>query len=308
MIKIAFFGTPDFALAALCFLHEKSHDNNFQIALVITAVDKPSGRGQKLSRSPIKEYALANNLPLIQPNNLKSPKFLEEFASYQIDLNIVVAFRMMPKLLWDMPRYKTINLHASLLPNYRGAAPINWAIIKGEKITGLTTFLIDEAIDEGNILLQEKIVIEDSDNFESLYHKMKIQGADLLLRTISGFIDQSLKPQPQNPDLAIHLAPKITKDILAITSFDDAKVIHNFVRGLAPIYSPYILFQGKKIILKQTSIIDDKSNVSNIGNIVSDNKSYAHLICHKGILSLDLLQLEGKKTLSIKEFLNGNSF
>src|SRR6478736_8938465 len=240
-LRIVFMGTPEFAVPSLEILVE----NKFCVVTVITAPDKPQGRGQKLSYSPVKECALKHNIPVLQPTNLKSPEFQEELKSYHANLQIVVAFRMLPEVVWAMPALGTFNLHASLLPQYRGAAPINWAIINGEKETGATTFFLKHEIDTGSIIFQEKEPILDSDNVGSLYERLMIKGAGLVLKTVRA-IEQGDYPsvvQPANID--IKHAPKIFKETCEINWNQSSEAVRNFVRGLSPYPGAWVTLNGK---------------------------------------------------------------
>lgn len=233
-MRIAFFGTPDFAVASLQYIVEE----NWNVVAVITAPDKPSGRGQQLTFSDVKKYALSNHLPLYQPEKLKSEEFVQLYKSLNIDLAVVVAFRMMPEVIWNAPKIGTFNLHGSLLPQYRGAAPINWAIINGEKETGVTTFFINHEIDKGDILFQEKCPILLEDDFGSLYNKLKMIGAKLVVKTIESIQINEYTTFKQVFTSDDKPAPKIDKEILEIKKFDSCIEIFDFVRGLNPVYKP----------------------------------------------------------------------
>jgi methionyl-tRNA formyltransferase len=300
-LRIAFFGTPDFAVASL----KKIVENDWNVVAVITAPDKPSGRGQQLSISDVKKYALEKNLTIYQPEKMKSPDFVELYRSLEIDLAVVVAFRMMPEVLWSAPKIGTINLHGSLLPNYRGAAPINWAIINGEQETGVTTFFINHEIDKGDILFQSKCKIEKSDDFGSLYGKLKEIGADLLLETLEKIEEGNYHSVKQDFKPTDKSAPKIDKEILEIKDFHSSEAIHNLVRGLIPVYKPFFMYEDKKYIVKNGSFsieaIDEKP-----GEIITDNSSFLKIACNNGYYWISEIQAEGKKPMDIKSFLNGN--
>jgi methionyl-tRNA formyltransferase len=303
-LRIIYMGTPEFAVPAL----EKLIENDWNIVAVITAPDKPKGRGQKLIPSPVKECAVRYNIPLLQPTNLKSSDFLEELKSYHADLQIVVAFRMLPEAVWNMPPLGTFNLHASLLPDYRGAAPINWAIINGEKETGITTFFLKHQIDTGSILFQEKEPIHDHDNVKSLYERLMIKGADLVVKTAEAIASQSVKPQSQDEGKASHHAPKIFKETCEINWRKPAIEIHNLIRGLSPYPAAWTILDGKicKIFASEYS----KKNIPglNSGDFKTDEKTELVFQTGNGSISILELQLEGKKRLTVSEFLRGYKF
>lgn len=301
-MKIAFFGTPDFAVETLDRIYKSGYD----IALVVTAPDKPSGRGQSIAISDVKRYALENNLPVLQPEKLRDEEFVSFFQNLNLDLAIVVAFRMIPEIIWSIPKLGTINLHGSLLPNYRGAAPINWALINGEEETGLTTFFINNQIDTGNVLMQEKCAIGSQDNFGSLYDKMKKIGADLVLKTIEKLFNGELKEQPQILNAQCKLAPKITKDIFEIKDFSSCYKVHNLLRGLLPIYKPFFMYNNKKYIIKLGIPVITNHHLDT-GGIDTDNKTYLRLMTDDGYYEIHEIQPEGKASMDIKSFFNGNS-
>ncbi len=247
-LRIVFMGTPEFAVPSLNKLYEAGYD----IAGVITAPDKPAGRGMKLSESAVKKYALEKNLKILQPAKLKDPGFIKELEALKADVQVVVAFRMLPEAVWNMPPLGTINLHGSLLPQYRGAAPINWAIINGEKETGVTTFKLKHEIDTGDILLQQKIKIEEDETAGSLHDKMMDVGADLLLQTINQLEQGTIKEVPQNSPFTIDhspppLAPKIFTEMCEINWNKNVKDIYNFIRGLSPYPAAFTYLNGKKL-------------------------------------------------------------
>jgi methionyl-tRNA formyltransferase len=300
-LRIAFFGTPDFAVASL----KKIVENDWNVVAVITAPDKPSGRGQQLSISDVKKYALEKNLSIYQPEKMKSQDFVDLYRSLEIDLAVVVAFRMMPEVIWSAPKIGTINLHGSLLPNYRGAAPINWAIINGEVETGVSTFFINHEIDKGDLLFQKTCKIEQSDDFGSLYTKLKEIGADLLLETlekIEGGNYQSSKQEFKSTD---KFAPKIDKEILEIKDFHSSESIYNLVRGLIPAYKPFFNYKNKKYIIKNGSF-SLESVSEKPGDILTDNSSFLKIACNNGYYWILEIQAEGKKPMDIKSFFNGN--
>lgn len=300
-LRIIYMGTPEFAVPSL----QKLVKAGWNVVAVITAPDKPKGRGQKLIPSPVKEAALELNIPVLQPTNLKSPEFLEELTSYNADLQIVVAFRMLPEVVWSMPPLGTFNLHASLLPNYRGAAPINWAIINGETETGMTTFFLKHEIDTGNIILQEKESIHPEDNVGSLYARMMEKGSDLVVKTVELIANESVTTYPQDEKQFQHHAPKIFKETCQIDWLKDATSIHNLVRGLSPYPAAWTLLQDKtcKIFLTESSLSDDPNLKA--GEWSSDGKTYLYFQTGQGKIYIKELQLEGKKRMGIEEFLRG---
>ncbi|OPZ32064.1 MAG: Methionyl-tRNA formyltransferase [Bacteroidetes bacterium ADurb.BinA174] len=310
-LRIVFMGTPDFAVESLKALVE----NNYNIVGVITAPDKPAGRGYKLQPSAVKEYALSKGLHILQPENLKNEVFLTELKQLEADIQVVVAFRMLPETVWNMPPKGTFNLHASLLPQYRGAAPINWAIINGEKETGVTTFFLKHEIDTGEIIFQEKIVIEDNDNAETIYDKLMILGSQLVLKTIDAVINGDIQSQPQSffikNENDLKLAPKIFKETGEINWNKPAREIHNLVRGLSPYPAAWTEFEvnGEKLNFKifETKINNEKHQQSP-GEIITDNKTTLQVAVQDGFIEILDIQLSGKKRMKIKDFLNGFSF
>lgn len=294
-------GTPEFAVPSLEILVE----NKFHVVAVITAPDKPQGRGQKLMPSPVKECALKYNLPVLQPTNLKSPAFLEELKSYHANLQIVVAFRMLPEVVWAMPSLGTFNLHASLLPQYRGAAPINWAIINGEKETGVTTFFLKHEIDTGSIIYQEKEPILDSDDAGSLYERLMKRGSQLVLKTVKAIEVGQYPSIPQPKEIEIKHAPKIFKETCQINWNQSSQQIVNFVRGLSPYPAAWTVLNGKTYkIFKCQSVVNKQS--STVGQIETDNKTYLYVKTLDGWISILEFQPEGKKRLTVEEFFRGN--
>ena len=300
-LKIAFFGTPDFAVASL----KKIVENGWNVVAVITAPDKPNGRGQQLSISDVKKYALEKNLTIFQPDKMKSTDFIDLYRSLNIDLAVVVAFRMMPEVIWSAPRIGTINLHGSLLPNYRGAAPINWAIINGEKETGVTTFFINHEIDRGDLLFQRTCKIEDSDDFGTLYSKLKEIGADLLNETLVSIEAGKYQSTKQEFKPSYKSAPKMDKEILEIKDFTSSESIHNLVRGLIPVYKPFFIYKDKKYIVKNGRFSLETVS-EKLGEILTDNSSFLKIACNNGYYRVSEIQAEGKKSLDIKSFFNGN--
>ncbi|KAA5543559.1 methionyl-tRNA formyltransferase [Adhaeribacter rhizoryzae] len=294
-------GTPDFAVPTLQSLVE----NKYNVVAVITAPDKPAGRGLKLAQSPVKEYAISQNIPVLQPTNLKAESFLEELRSYQANLQIIVAFRMLPEVVWAMPALGTFNIHASLLPQYRGAAPINWALINGETETGATSFFLRHQIDTGDMLLQDKINIADDDDFGTLYEKLKHAGATLALKTVRAIEFGTVTPQPQPMSHELKEAPKIFKETCEINWHQPAAQVRNFIRGLSPYPTAWTKLDDKTLKVFKAEIIPDSQTTATPGTFTSDGKTYLHVATANGNLSLTDLQLEGKKRMGISEFLRG---
>ena len=302
-MKIVFFGTPDFAVASL----EAINQSNHEIVGVVTSVDKPAGRGKKLQSSSVKKYAEEHNLLLHQPENLKDESFISSLSQLEADLFVVVAFRMMPKIVWSMPKMGTFNLHASLLPQYRGAAPINWAIINGESYTGVTTFLIDEKIDTGNILMYEKAEINPNDNAGTLHDKLMLLGKDLVLKTIDNLQNNSLEPTKQVTDgIELKLAPKLTKANTKIDWNESGNVIVNKIKGLSPYPSSWckIQFAEKTLNFKlfDASLSDLKIPA---GHMIINGKN-CYVGTNSNAIKLLEVQVEGKKRTSSIDFINGH--
>ena len=300
--KIVFFGTADYAVACLDALVE----NGLKVVAVVTATDKPAGRGQKLTFSPVKEAALKHNLPVLQPKNMKSPEFQEELRSFQADIQVVVAFRMMPEAVWSMPPLGTINVHASLLPQYRGAAPINWAIINGEKETGVTTFRLQQEIDTGDILLSAKTEIEEADTFETLYEKLKKSGAEILIKTLIGIFENSIKPSKQSDEKELRNAPKIFPETGILDFKKPVREVFNLIRGLNPFPAARFYLDGKMYKVFAVSCLETDTEIHPAGTFISNNKSFLHIFCSGGYIDVKEIQAEGKKRMGIKEFFNGN--
>ena len=303
--KIVFMGTPEFAVASL----DKLVQAGCNIVGVITAPDKPGGRGMQLQQSAVKKYALEKGLHILQPEKLKNPEFIEQLRALCADLQVVVAFRMLPEIIWNMPPMGTINLHGSLLPQYRGAAPINWAIINGEKETGVTTFKLQQEIDTGNILLSEKIPIGDDETAGELHDNMKRVGAELLLKTVEGIAEGNLKdiPQPSGQDQAVlKHAPKIFTETCHIDWNKTAAEVHDLIRGLSPYPAAFTELDGKHMkIFKALRQAGSRSLDLPPGSYQTDKKTYLRFACSDGYLSILELQLEGKKRMTISEFLRG---
>lgn len=309
-LRIIFMGTPEFAVPSL----NKLYEAGYNIVGVVTVPDKPAGRGMKLTESAVKIFAREKNLKILQPEKLKAPSFIEELTSLNADVQVVVAFRMLPEIVWNMPPMGTINLHGSLLPQYRGAAPINWAIINGEKETGVTTFKLKHEIDTGDILLQEKIEIKDDETAGSLHDKMKEIGAELLLKTIDELATGTLAEIPQNSPRTNHVpiaigtlifhAPKIYTETCEIGWDSDVAEIYNFIRGLSPYPTAFTFLNGKK--LKIFSSEKEMSNYNNeTGKYFTDHKTFLKFSAKDGFISLKEIQLEGKKKMRIEDFLRG---
>ena len=303
-IRIIYMGTPDFAVESLRALV----DGGYNVVAVVTMPDKPAGRGHQLQYSAVKQYALSVGLPVLQPERLKDEAFLQQLRSYNADLQIVVAFRMLPEVVWNMPRLGTFNLHASLLPQYRGAAPINWAVMNGEKETGVTTFMLQHEIDTGNIILQERISIADDENVGSVHDRLMTMGAGLVTRTVDLIIDSENNSQPvptipQDDSLQLKAAPKIFKDTCAIDFSRPAQQVYNHIRGLSPYPAAWIsempsshpladVLKGAKVYKAATTAL-------------SEQKGHIIVPCADGYIDLLELQLPGKKRMDAPALLNG---
>jgi methionyl-tRNA formyltransferase len=303
--NIIFMGTPEFAVASLHALLE----NGFQIAAVVTAPDKPAGRGLKLSESAIKRYAIQKNIPVLQPVKLKDPAFHEQLKTFHADLQIVVAFRILPEVVWSMPPLGTINLHGSFLPQYRGAAPINRAIMNGESKTGVTTFKLQQAVDTGNTLLTEEISIGPDETAGELHDRMKEIGAGLLTRTIRGLLDGTLYEKPQDviDPSALKMAPKIFATDCEINWDNPMRKIYNQIRGLSPFPGAFTSIDAKicKIFRARLEIND---NPVKSGKMETDGKTWLRFSAPDGYIYIEELQLEGKKKMGIADFLRGYRF
>ncbi len=311
-LRIIFMGTPDFAVESLRILVE----NQYNIVGVITMPDKPSGRGHKIQYSAVKKYALENNLPLLQPEKLKNETFLKELKAWDADLQVVVAFRMLPEAVWDMPRLGTFNLHGSLLPQYRGAAPINWAIINGEKETGVTTFFLTHEIDTGKIILQDKVKIEESDNVGKIHDELMHIGAKLVKETIDLIWEDKVKAIDQSQFYAneqeLKPAPKIFKETCRIDWSKGADTIHNHIRGLSPYPAAWseLHSEGKEPLAIKVYASEKIMTENNLptGHILTDNKTYLHVACTSGYINVTELQFPGKKAMKTDELLRGYKF
>jgi methionyl-tRNA formyltransferase len=300
-------GTPEFAVASLDALVKAGCN----IVGVITAPDKPAGRGMELQQSAVKKYAVENNLHVLQPEKLKNPEFLEALKALNADLQIVVAFRMLPEVVWNMPPMGSVNLHGSLLPQYRGAAPINWAVINGEQETGVTTFKLKHEIDTGDILLQESFPISETDTAGDVHDRMKEIGAQVLVKTIKGLANGSLNETPQSEigslKSEIRHAPKIFTETCKIDWIKPVKQVYDLIRGLAPYPTAFTFLNGKKLKLFKVEKIDMAHNEPP-GNVRTDKKTFLYFACPDGYISVLELQLEGKKKMDIASFLRGYHF
>jgi methionyl-tRNA formyltransferase len=301
-LRIVFFGTPDFAVASL----KAMVDAGLNVVAVVTAPDKPAGRGMQLQSSAVKLYSLSVNIPVLQPPKLKEESFLAELKSFQAHIQVVVAFRMLPEVVWNMPPMGTVNVHASLLPQYRGAAPINWAIINGENETGVTTFKLKHEIDTGNILLQQKVQILEEDNAGTLHDKLMHEGAALLLKTLAALANDSLSPIPQQEITKDELkhAPKLFKEHMLIHWGQASQSVHNLIRGLSPYPAAFTILNGKTLKIYESSFQIVPQSLP-AGTPDSDGVSYLRFACSDGWLSALQIQLEGKKKMDIQSFLRG---
>jgi methionyl-tRNA formyltransferase len=301
-------GTPEFAVASL----DKLVQAGCNIVGVITAPDKQAGRGMQLQQSPVKKYAVEKGLHILQPEKLKNPEFLAELKSLHADVQAVVAFRMLPEVVWNMPPLGTINVHGSLLPQYRGAAPINWAVINGEEYTGVTTFKLQQEIDTGNILLSDKIKIEETDTAGTVHDKLKELGANLLLKTIQGISENSLIEEPQsqysilNTEYLKH-APKLFTETGKIDWTKSVEELYNLIRGLSPYPAAYTNLNGKTLKLFSVEKINEQPTID-AGAYKTDEKNFLQFACSNGYINILELQLEGKKRMVVKDFLRGYHF
>ncbi|MDB5230055.1 MAG: methionyl-tRNA formyltransferase [Chitinophagaceae bacterium] len=303
-LRIIFMGTPEFAVASLQALVNEGCN----VVGVVTAPDKPAGRGLQLTQSAVKKFAVENGLKILQPLKLKDPEFIQSLKELNADMQAVVAFRMLPEIVWNMPPMGTVNVHGSLLPQYRGAAPINWAIINGEKFTGVTTFKLQQAIDTGNILLQQKIEIGEDETAGELHNKMKLAGANLLMQTLRGLADGTVKERPQDnltedPAQLKH-APKIFTETCRIAWEKDVDSIHNLIRGLSPFPAAFTTLQDKVLKIYKSSK-EPASHTHAAGTFLTDGKTFFKFACAGGYIHAHELQLEGKKRLTAEDFLRG---
>lgn len=303
--RIVFMGTPEFAVSSL----EAIVAAGYEVAAVVTVPDRKSGRGQKITFSPVKEYALSHGMAVLQPEKLRDPEFLEELQGLAADLFVVVAFRMLPQVVWAMPPMGTFNLHASLLPQYRGAAPINWAIINGETESGVTTFMLNERIDEGGILMQERTPILPDDNAGTLHDRLAEIGSRLVVETIQGLADGTLKPQPQNDSTLLSPAPKIFKADCVIDWRRNGKEICDFVRGLSPYPAATTAMttgQGESVEMKIYEVeYETTEQTESVGTIITDQKKMLKIAVNDGFVTIMSLQISGKKKITASEFLRG---
>lgn len=309
-IRIAYFGTPEFAASQL----EAIIAAGYEVSVVVTMPDKPAGRGRKIQYSDVKETALKQGLPLLQPEKLKDPVFLEQLAAYQADLFIVVAFRMLPAVVWQMPKLGTFNLHASLLPQYRGAAPINFAIINGETETGLTTFFLNEEIDKGAVIMREKVAIRPNETAGELHDELMLLGNKVIVETIRRIESGSVSALPQeelSKDLVLKPAPKITKEFCNVDWRQDCQTVYNHIRGLSPYpaaHTRLLSDNGETIDLKiYSSEIEHCLTQLPVGSVVTDNKKYVKIALKDGFIHLTVVQQAGKKAMPIADFLRGTA-
>ena len=317
-LRIVYMGTPDFAVEALHQLVE----GGYNVVGVITMPDKPAGRGHKIQYSPVKQYALEQNLPLLQPEKLKDEAFVQALREWKADLQIVVAFRMLPEVVWSMPRLGTFNLHASLLPQYRGAAPINWAVINGDTETGITTFFLKHEIDTGEVIQQVRVPIADTDNVEIVHDKLMMLGGKLVVETVDAILNGVVKPVPQEEMAVVgelRPAPKIFKETCRIDWNQPVKKVYDFIRGLSPYpaaWSELVSPEGEVVVVK---IFETEKYIRNegkrcrnsrgcfckVGSIETDGKKYIKVAVPGGFVSVLSLQLPGKKRLKTDELLRG---
>lgn len=300
-MRIVFLGTPDFSVPSLDAIIKAGHE----VAAVVTMPDKPAGRGMQMQESAVKKYAVANSIKVLQPVKLKDPAFVAELASLKADLQIVIAFRMLPQIVWQMPKFGTLNLHASLLPSYRGAAPINWAIINGEIKTGVSTFFLKHEIDTGNVLLTREVDITPTMNAGELHDLLMNLGAQTIVESLQLIEEGNTQGTPQGDDND-KIAPKIFKEHCLINWDTEAHKIYNLIRGLSPYPTAFTLFENK--ILK---VYEAKTEITNhtepIGKWISDDKTFLKIACKDGFIHLLSIQLESKKKMSISDFLRGNN-
>ncbi|GAB4026553.1 methionyl-tRNA formyltransferase [Spirosoma koreense] len=301
-LRLVFMGTPDFAVTSL----QRLLSAGCEVVAVVTAPDRPSGRGLQLTPSPVKKAAQAVNIPVLQPEKLRDPIFLEQLASYRADLQVVVAFRMLPEVVWAMPTIGTFNLHGSLLPQYRGAAPINWAIINGETETGVTTFLIEKEIDTGQMIFQDTEPIYPDDTAGTLHDRLMERGADLVLKTVRAIESGNYPRIPQPTVDNLKPAPKLSRETTEIDWNQPVHQLRNFVRGLAPYPSAWTLINGKVFKIYDVSVANESPFAAEPGQAYSDGKKTILVRAADGWLQIDALQAEGKRRMSAEEFLRGN--
>ncbi len=299
-MRIIFMGTPDFAVASLDILVK----NGYDVVAVVTASDKMGGRGGKdLIQSAVKQYSVENNLKVLQPEKLRNEDFLAELKSLNADLQIVVAFRMLPEMVWNMPKLGTINLHGSLLPAYRGAAPINWAVINGEKETGVTTFFLQHEIDTGDVLMSAKLAIGDNESAGEVHDRMMLLGAETVLNSVKKIELGNYQLTPQDDSIASK-APKIFLETCEINFEQPAKKVHDFIRGMSPFPTAWTKLNGILLKVYKASYLIENHDFT-IGDFSTDNKNYLRFYTSDGWILLEEIQLQGKKRMKIKEFLNG---
>lgn len=299
-LRIIFLGNPEFARFHL----ERMLTAGYNVVAVVSAPDKPAGRGMKMVATPVTAYARDQNIPCLQPTNLKNEDFIKVLKSYNADLQIVIAFRMLPVMVWDMPPMGTFNLHASLLPQYRGAAPINWAIINGEKTTGVSTFKLKHEIDTGDLLVQKKCDILEQDNAGTLHDKLMHLGADAILETLEQVVQQRLKAIPQQETASLKSAPKLYPENTAINWEQNGVEVINHIRGLSPYPAAHSVFDGKNIKVYEATFYPQEHN-GTAGSFVSDGKTYLGVWVRDGLIHLTRVKLEGKRLMPIHDFLNG---
>lgn len=310
-IRIAYFGTPEFAASQL----EAIIAAGYEVAVVVTMPDKPAGRGRKIQYSDVKQAALEHGLPLLQPEKLKDPEFLEQLAAFEANLFVVVAFRMLPAVVWQMPELGTFNLHASLLPQYRGAAPINFVIINGESETGLTTFFLNEEIDKGAVIMREKVAIRPDETAGELHDELMLLGNKVVVETIKKIEDGNVQALPQDELLEnqpLKPAPKITKEFCSIDWSQDCQTVYNHIRGLSPYpaaHTQLVSTEGEAIEMKVFSAqIESRETGLPVGSVVTDNKKYLKIALRDGFIGLTKVQQAGKKAMPIDDFLRGTQF
>ena len=302
-LRIVFMGTPDFATESLKRLVE----NNYNIVGVVTAPDRPAGRGQKIKFSSVKEYAVSQNLQVLQTEKLKNPQFIDELKNLEADLFVVVAFRMLPEIVWRLPAKGNFNLHGSLLPRYRGAAPINWAVINGDKETGVTTFFIEKDIDTGNIIFQEKLSISDKDTAGNIHDKLMHIGSELVCKTIDAIESNKAPNSPQLNETATH-APKIFKADCKVNWEENSVVIHNKIRGLSPYPTAWTSIDKDKTLKLFSSSYENANHNETIGKILISNNKEMKVAAKDGFVHIHELQLSGKKRMKTEDFLRGYNF
>ncbi|WP_229236344.1 methionyl-tRNA formyltransferase [Emticicia sp. TH156] len=300
-MRIVFMGTPDFAVASL----RKLIENGCEVVAVVTAPDKPSGRGLEMNETPVKKYAVSQNVPVLQPEKLKNPEFLEQLRNFNADLQVVVAFRMLPEVVWNMPPKGTFNLHGSILPQYRGAAPINWAVINGDTVTGVTTFFIKQEIDTGNIIFVDKEPIYPHDNAGTVHDRLMERGADLVLKTVKAIEIGDYPQLPQHSDDELRPAPKIFKETCEINWSQPAEKVQNFIRGLSPYPAAWTTLAGKTCKVYLSEMTDTDAPDLEAGGMQTDNKTFLAFKCADKLLRIKELQLEGKKRMNVEDFLRG---